>query len=36
MDAGNAVQRKGCATTVITAYIIAAALLGLLTLMNSA
>ena len=36
MDAVNAVRKKGCATIVITAYTIAAVLLGLLTLMSSA
>jgi len=34
MAAVNAVRKKGCAVIVITAYLTAAALLGLLTLMN--
>lgn len=36
MAAVNAVRKKSCAVVVITAWIIATALLGLLTLMNSA
>ena len=34
MDAVNAVRKKGCAVIVITAYLIATAALGLLTLMS--
>ena len=36
MDVANAVRKKSCAITVITAYLIAAALLALLMPMSSA